>query len=61
MTGRGEATMRREAVLGELHFILIWLCVGSGIVVVSAVAILGWLIAQSAEWIVAIAMAVTGQ
>jgi hypothetical protein len=42
-------------------FILIWLCVGSGIVVVSAVAILGWLIAQSAEWIVAIAMAVTGQ
>jgi uncharacterized membrane protein YhaH (DUF805 family) len=42
-------------------FILIWLCVGSGIVVVSAVAVVGWIIAQSAEWIVAIAMAVTGQ
>jgi hypothetical protein len=42
-------------------FILIWFAVWSGIFVVSAVAILGWLIAQSAEWIVAIAMAVTGQ
>lgn len=41
-------------------FILIWLCVGSGIVVVGAVAVLGWLIAQTVDVLVAIAMAVTG-
>lgn len=37
-------------------FILIWLCVGSGIVVVSAVAVVGWLIAQAVDVLVAFAM-----
>ena len=37
-------------------FILIWFCVGSGIVVVGAVALLGWIIALSAETVVAVAM-----
>lgn len=52
---------RDPAVTAVWLFILIWFCVGSGIVVVGSVAVVGWLIAQSAEWIVAIAMAVTGQ
>lgn len=42
-------------------FILIWFCVGSGIVVVGAVAVLGWLAALGAESLVAVAMWVTGQ
>jgi len=37
-------------------FILIWLAVWSGIVVVGAVAVLGWLIAQSVEALVGFAM-----
>ena len=41
--------------------ILIWLAAGSGVVVVGAVALLGWLIALSAETVVAVAMWVTGQ
>lgn len=41
-------------------FILIWFCVGSGIVIVGAVAVLGWLIALAVEWIVLIAQWVMG-
>jgi hypothetical protein len=41
-------------------FILIWMCVGSAILVVGSVAVLGWLMALGAEWLVAIAMWVTG-
>lgn len=36
--------------------ILIWLAAGSGVVVVGAVALLGWIIALSAETVVAVAM-----
>ena len=42
-------------------FILIWMCVGSGIVVVGAVAVLGWLIAQAVDVLVAFAMWMAGQ
>ena len=41
-------------------FILIWLAVWSGVLIVSAVALLGWLIAQSAEAVVGLAMWVSG-
>lgn len=37
-------------------FILIWLCVGSGILVVGSVAVIGWLIAQTVDVLVAFAM-----
>lgn len=37
-------------------FILIWLCVGSGIIVVGAVAVIGWLIALGVDALVAVAM-----
>jgi len=36
--------------------ILIWLCVGSGIIVVGAVAVIGWLIALGVDALVAFAM-----
>ena len=42
-------------------FILIWLCVGAGVAVVGSVAVIGWLIAQTVDVLVAIAMAVTGR
>ena len=41
-------------------FILIWLAVWSGIVIVGAVAVLGWLIALAADAIVGLAMWVSG-
>jgi len=41
-------------------FILIWLCVGSAILVVGSVAVIGWLIALGVEALVAVAMWVTG-
>lgn len=37
-------------------FILIWMCVGSAILVVGSVAVIGWLIAQTVDVVVAIAM-----
>lgn len=42
-------------------FILIWAAVWSGIFVVSAVALIGWLIALGVDALVAIAMMVVGQ
>lgn len=47
-----DRTLRRTVWL----FIFIWFCVGSGIVVVGAVAVLGWLAALGADWLVAVAM-----
>jgi hypothetical protein len=37
-------------------FILIWMCVGSAILVVGSVAVIGWLIALGVEALVAVAM-----
>ena len=54
--------MNERTLISALWLIiLIWFCVGSGIVVVGSVAVLGWLIAQTVDVLVAIAMAVTGQ
>jgi hypothetical protein len=41
-------------------FILIWMCVGSAILVVGSVAVIGWLIALGVEALVAVAMWVVG-
>jgi len=40
--------------------ILIWMCVGSAILVVGSVAVIGWLIALGVDALVAVAMWVTG-
>lgn len=37
-------------------FVLLWLCVGSAILVVGSVAVIGWLIAQAVDVLVAFAM-----
>jgi hypothetical protein len=40
--------------------ILIWMCVGSAILVVGSVAVIGWLIALGVDALVAVAMWVVG-
>jgi hypothetical protein len=47
-----DQSLRRAVWL----IILIWMCVGSGIIVVGAVAVIGWLIALGVEALVAVAM-----
>ncbi len=53
--------MTDRTVTAVWLFILIWAAVWSGIFVVSAVALIGWLIALAADAVVAIAMMVVGQ
>jgi hypothetical protein len=50
-----DQSLRRAVWL----FILIWMCVGSGIIVVGSVAVIGWLIALGVDALVAVAMWVT--
>jgi hypothetical protein len=50
----------RTMIAAVWLFILIWLCVGSGIIVVGSVAVIGWLIALGVDALVAVAMWVTG-